>query len=136
MPSPLPPARRARTPAKKARQPARKAWPPQPDRVAAILRELHRLYPAADCELDRDNPFQLLCATILSAQCTDERVNTVTPALFARFPTPAAMAKAQPGAIEDIIRSTGPPGTSCSTMKVSSTMPNSVGTMSKMRLRT
>jgi endonuclease III len=98
-------------------QPARKprskvlarktTWPPEPKRVTAILRGLDRLYPAADCELHRNNPFQLLCATILSAQCTDERVNQVTPGLFARFPTPEAMAEAPPPALEDIIRSTG-----------------------------
>jgi endonuclease-3 len=75
--------------------------------VKAILRELDRLYPAADCELNRKNPFELLCATILSAQCTDERVNMVTPALFARFPTPAALAAAPAPVLEDMIRSTG-----------------------------
>jgi endonuclease-3 len=72
-----------------------------------MLRGLDHLYPAADCELDRKNPFQLLCATILSAQCTDERVNQVTPVLFARFPTPAALAQAPVPVLEDIIRSTG-----------------------------
>ena len=107
MPSPLAPVRRARKITKATRKPAPKTWPPQPSRVAAILRELDRLYPAADCELNRKNPFQLLCATILSAQCTDERVNRVTPDLFARFPTPAAMAKAPPAVLEDIIRTTG-----------------------------
>jgi endonuclease-3 len=98
------PARKM-TPA--TRKPARSAWPPQPGRVKAILRELDHLYPAADCELDRKNPFQLLCATILSAQCTDERVNMVTPALFARFPTPAALAETPIPVLEDMIRSTG-----------------------------
>ena len=85
----------------------RQEWPPPPHRVRAILRTLDRMYPNADCELDRKNPFQLLCATILSAQCTDERVNRVTPALFARFPTPAAMAEAPAPVLEDMIRSTG-----------------------------
>jgi endonuclease-3 len=75
--------------------------------VAAVLAGLERLYPDADCELHRDNPFQLLCATILSAQCTDERVNQVTPVLFKMFPTPAAMAEAPLPVLEDIIRSTG-----------------------------
>ena len=107
MPSPLKPTRRARKTTKATRKPAPQAWPPQPSRVAAILKELDRLYPAADCELHRNNPFQLLCATILSAQCTDERVNMVTPALFARFPTPAAMAKAPIAELETLIRSTG-----------------------------
>jgi endonuclease-3 len=82
-------------------------WPPDRKRVEAILRGLNQLYPAADCELKRENPFQLLCATILSAQCTDERVNMVTPALFARFPTPQAMAEAPTPVLEDLIRSTG-----------------------------
>jgi endonuclease-3 len=107
MPSPLKPARRARKTTKATRKPAPQTWPPKPSRVAAILKELDRLYPAADCELNRNNPFQLLCATILSAQCTDERVNMVTPALFARFPTPAAMAKAPTAELETLIRSTG-----------------------------
>jgi endonuclease-3 len=82
-------------------------WPPDRDRAKAILRLLDKTYPAADCELHRDNAFQLLCATILSAQCTDERVNMVTPALFARFPTPVAMGQADQTEVESIIRSTG-----------------------------
>ena len=86
---------------------ARTVWPPESKRVAAILRGLDRAYPEADCELHRDNPFQLLCATILSAQCTDERVNQVTPLLFARFPTPATMAMAPVPVLEELIHSTG-----------------------------
>ena len=86
---------------------ARSAWPPDRKRVTAILRGLDRMYPEADCELHRDNPFQLLCATILSAQCTDERVNQVTPLLFAQFPTPAAMAAAPSPVLEKLIHSTG-----------------------------
>ena len=86
---------------------AKPAFPPDGKRVDAILRGLNQLYPAADCELKRDNAFQLLCATILSAQCTDERVNMVTPVLFGRFPTPQAMAKAPLPVLEDIVRSTG-----------------------------
>ena len=82
-------------------------WPPERKRVTAILRGLDRLYPGADCELHRDNPFQLLAATILSAQCTDERVNQVTPHLFAQFPTPGAMALAPAPVLEDLIHSTG-----------------------------
>jgi endonuclease-3 len=107
MPSPPASARRARKITKATRKPSRQAWPPRPNRVDAILRELDRLYPSADCALVRDDPFQLLCATILSAQCTDERVNMVTPGLFARFPTPAAMAHAPSAELESIIRSTG-----------------------------
>jgi endonuclease-3 len=86
---------------------ARNVWPPERKRVTAILCGLDRMYPEADCELHRDNPFQLLCATILSAQCTDERVNQVTPFLFAQFPTPAAMAAAPALALEQLIHSTG-----------------------------
>jgi endonuclease-3 len=59
------------------------------------------------CELDHSNAFELLAATILSAQTTDARVNMVTPALFAAYPTPAALAAADPGKVEEIIRSTG-----------------------------
>ena len=101
------PTARAREGNRATRKPARDTWPPRPSRVRAILNEIDRLYPAADCELDRADAFQLLCATILSAQCTDARVNKVTPDLFARFPTPAAMSKAQPSVVENLIRSTG-----------------------------
>jgi endonuclease-3 len=80
---------------------------PRRAHAALILRRLHRLYPEANCELRHASPFELLVATILSAQCTDARVNAVTPALFRRFPTPQAMARARPGAIERIIRSCG-----------------------------
>ncbi len=59
------------------------------------------------CALTHRNPYELLAATILSAQCTDERVNMVTPHLFARYPTPQALAGAQPAEVEEIIRSTG-----------------------------
>jgi endonuclease III len=65
---------------KATRRPAKVKWPPDPLRVRSILNGLEELYPDVDCELDRETPFQLLCATILSAQCTDERVNQVTPA--------------------------------------------------------
>ena len=66
-----------------------------------------RTYPDAVCELDHRNPFELLAATILSAQTTDVRVNMVTPALFARYPTPPDLAAADPAEVEEIIRSTG-----------------------------
>jgi endonuclease III len=104
------PAARPRPPRKvtrATRKPARGNWPPARGRVMAILAELDRLYPAAGCALERKNPFELLCATILSAQCTDQRVNMVTPALFARFPTPAALAEAPVPVLENLIRSTG-----------------------------
>jgi endonuclease-3 len=74
---------------------------------ATLLDRLLTLYPDAHCALDFTNAFQLLCATILSAQCTDKRVNLVTPALFARYPDAAALAAAQPEELEEIIRSTG-----------------------------
>jgi len=92
---------------KATRKPIRGKWPPEPARVKTILRGLDRLYPDADCELHRDDPFQLICATILSAQCTDDRVNQVTPTLFRMFPTALAMSEAPLPVIEDIIRSTG-----------------------------
>jgi endonuclease-3 len=70
-------------------------------------RILAETYPEAHCELDFRSPYQLITATILSAQCTDARVNRVTPALFARYPTPQALAAADPVELESIIRSTG-----------------------------
>ncbi len=92
---------------KATRRPRRGPWPPDPARVRSILEGLEELYPDVDCELDRETPFQLLIATILSAQTTDERVNKVTPELFRRFPAPEAMAKAPLRTLEKIIRSTG-----------------------------
>ncbi len=76
-------------------------------RARAINRELTDLYPDAHCELDFTSPLQLLVATILSAQCTDKRVNMVTPTLFARYPTAADYAAADRADIEAIIMSTG-----------------------------
>jgi len=76
-------------------------------RVARLWDELKELYPLARCALEHHNPYQLLIATILSAQCTDVRVNLVTPALFKLYPTPSAMAKAPLRDIEKAIRSTG-----------------------------
>ncbi len=64
-------------------------------------------YPGADCALDHRNPYELLTATILSAQCTDERVNMVTPALFETYPTPEDLAHAAPGDVEELVHSTG-----------------------------
>jgi endonuclease-3 len=81
--------------------------PLAPDRVAAILRGLDEAYPAVECALTHNSPWELLVATILSAQCTDVRVNMVTPELFRRFPTPQAMAKATLPELEELIRSTG-----------------------------
>ncbi len=76
-------------------------------RARETLRRLADEYPDARCELDHENPFQLLAATILSAQCTDVRVNMVTPRLFARYPTPFDLAEADTAELEEIIRSTG-----------------------------
>ena len=72
-----------------------------------ILLRLKELYPDAKCALEHRNAYELLCATILSAQCTDARVNLVTPALFARYPTPFDLARANPSDVEEIIKSTG-----------------------------
>lgn len=72
-----------------------------------ILDRLKQLYPEAPCTLDYETPVQLMVATILSAQCTDERVNMVTPALFRRFPDAAALAGADVSEIEALVRSTG-----------------------------
>ncbi len=78
-----------------------------PERVAEILHKLDEAYPEAVCALTHRTPWELLVATILSAQCTDVRVNMVTPELFRRFPTPAAMAKAKLPELEELIRTTG-----------------------------
>jgi endonuclease-3 len=76
-------------------------------RAARIARKLRELHPDADCALTHSDPLQLLAATILSAQCTDERVNTVTPALFRAYPDAAAYAEAVPKELEEAIRPTG-----------------------------
>jgi endonuclease-3 len=76
-------------------------------RAKAIYRVLSRRYPNVRCELDFNTPYQLLVATVLSAQCTDKRVNSVTPALFERFPNPKMMVAANLRTIESIIKSTG-----------------------------
>lgn len=79
---------------------------PKPAPAPEVLSRLRDAFPGAECSLDHADAFQLLVSTILSAQCTDARVNTVTPALFRRLPTPAAMAAAGPE-LEELIRSTG-----------------------------
>jgi len=83
------------------------AKPLAPERVAAILDGLEKAYPKAVCALNHRSAWELVVATILSAQCTDVRVNLVTPTLFAAFPTPKAMAAASLPELEEIIRSTG-----------------------------
>jgi endonuclease-3 len=94
-------------PAKKSPVKPGRAAKDEPERVAAIIAGLEELYPNAHCELDFKTPFQLLVATILSAQCTDKRVNMVTPTLFASYGTPAQLAAASEREIEPIIKSTG-----------------------------
>jgi endonuclease III len=76
-------------------------------RATEVYARLAREYPDAHCALDFKNPYQLLVATILSAQCTDKRVNMVTPALFKKYPNARALAAARPEELEGIIRSTG-----------------------------
>ncbi|MGH9736793.1 MAG: endonuclease III [Candidatus Acidiferrales bacterium] len=78
-----------------------------PARVRAILQKLHEAYPAATCALKHENSFQLLISTILSAQCTDTRVNQVAATLFPKYPTPQAFAYANPAELEKEIRPTG-----------------------------
>ena len=77
------------------------------ERVAEILRRLERMYPAATCALHHSNPWELLVATILSAQCTDKRVNEVTPGLFAKYPTIQDFAAVRPEVLAQDIKSTG-----------------------------
>jgi len=91
-PAPRPPARTKR---------------PTTESSAGVYDVLSRTYPDAHCELDFTNAFELLCATILSAQCTDKRVNMVTPTLFATYPDAHALAAARQEDVEEIIRSTG-----------------------------
>jgi endonuclease-3 len=91
------------TNAKARKLPRFPASPPAAD----ILARLKEAYPDARCALDHHNAFELLCATILSAQCTDARVNLVTPTLFARYPTAFELARAEPSEVQEIIKSTG-----------------------------
>jgi endonuclease III len=80
---------------------------PAEDRIGPIIERLRRAHPDAHCALEHRSALQLLIATILSAQCTDQRVNQVTPALFERFPTAAALAEADREELEQMIHSTG-----------------------------
>ena len=108
---PKQPAPKKPAPKKPApKKPAPKKVAPKkaaPGQAARIYRELVALYPDAHCELDFESPYQLLAATILSAQCTDKRVNMTTPQLFAAYPTPADLAAARPEDVEAIVKSTG-----------------------------
>ena len=88
--------------------PERRVRPRTPAGRARKTNELLAIeYPEAECELDHRNAFELLAATILSAQSTDKMINTVTPTLFARYPTPDDLAMADPAELEEIIHSTG-----------------------------
>jgi len=89
------------------KQPGKTLNPTSPERVAAILAALRKTYPGVVCALDHKSAWELTVATILSAQCTDVRVNLVTPALFKAFPTPKAMAAASLPELEELIRTTG-----------------------------
>ncbi len=97
-----PPARKPKPKAK-----PRRAVKPTPAHVRAVFDGLAKLYPAPTCELDYRTPFELLCATILSAQCTDARVNLTTPELFRRWPDARALAHADVRDVEEVVRSTG-----------------------------
>jgi endonuclease-3 len=96
-----------------AKPPGKQKKPPRPRgpalraHAALLLDRLLERYPDAHCALDFTNAFELLCATILSAQCTDKRVNMVTPALFARYPDARALAAARQEDVEELIKSTG-----------------------------
>jgi endonuclease-3 len=94
---------------KLARRPgfARESQAARKARTLEIIRRLKHTYPDAHCSLEHRNPFELLVATILSAQCTDERVNMVTPVLFKRYPDAVSLADAKTEELEDIIKSTG-----------------------------
>ena len=100
-----PPARNAKAPRAGGSNP--KAAGTNPQRVHAILQKLDEAYPNATCALNHDNAFQLLIATILSAQCTDERVNQVTKTLFVKYRMPKDFAYANPTELEQDIRPTG-----------------------------
>src|SRR5437867_9571693 len=93
----------------KQRKPVSKSAydPVAPERVRDILARLDDRYPDVTCALTHRSPWELLVATILSAQCTDKRVNEVTPGLFAKYPTPADFAAVKPEVLAKDIRSTG-----------------------------
>jgi len=112
-------ARKSKKPAKRTKSRAKKSRPAKtiarakkgagtdPARVRAILKGLDEAYPAAICELSHENPFELLISTILSAQCTDERVNQVTATLYKKYPSPESFAHANPVELQQDIRPTG-----------------------------
>jgi endonuclease-3 len=111
--TPAPKAKTAKPATKAAPRPAPNARPrrtakaPAAAHAAQIYDLLAQTYPDAHCELDFTNAFELLCATILSAQCTDKRVNMVTPTLFAAYPNARALADARQEDVEEIVKTTG-----------------------------
>ncbi len=101
-------AKGVKGPARKLARPnARERAAARREQAAAISELLARTYPDADCELDYRSAWELLVATILSAQCTDKMVNSVTPALFEEYPDPRALASADPARVEVLIKKTG-----------------------------
>jgi endonuclease-3 len=104
------PAKLASKPTKRSGKPAAKAGksnPLDPKRIIELLKRLNATYPEPKCALTHRNAWELTVATILSAQCTDVRVNMVTPELFAKYPTPADLARVEPEQIEPDIHTTG-----------------------------
>jgi endonuclease-3 len=101
------PARASRATAPVRAAPRASAFEARRERARAIARRLAREYADAECALVHETPLQLLIATILSAQCTDERVNLVTKELFRKYPDARAIAESPPGELEQVIRSTG-----------------------------
>ena len=95
------------TAGKKAAKPRTRRFAPAKERAPEVYRRLSAEYPDAKCALDHRNPYELLVATILSAQCTDKRVNMVTPALFAKYPDAETLSTAKPEELEEMIKSTG-----------------------------
>jgi endonuclease-3 len=91
----------------KSAVPRRESADARRERASRIADGLEEAYPDAECELDFQSPWQLLVATILSAQCTDKMVNQVTPALFEQFPDPRALSRAPQRKVENLIRKTG-----------------------------
>ncbi len=100
-------SKKAPRPAERAANSKKASAGTDPKRVAAILAKLDEAYPDATCELKHDSPFQLLISTILSAQCTDVRVNQVAETLYKKYPTPEAFAHANPSELEQDVRPTG-----------------------------
>ena len=95
-----------KTTTKKTKKTSKQFAPPE-KRAPVIYERLNAEYPDAKCALDHRNPYELIVATILSAQCTDKRVNMVTPALFEKYPNAETLSAAQPEALEGMIKSTG-----------------------------